>query len=60
MRHNMRGFIDPYTLGFLISLIGGIMVISTHEHTPFHESGENKQTEEVIQSNKIVDRVVVL
>jgi len=34
MIKNMSGFIDPYSLGLIISLIGIIAIQLTHENTP--------------------------
>ena len=46
---NMRGFIDPWTLGFIISLFGGVTGYIVHP------PGEQKniEQEKTIATNKI-------
>ena len=57
MKQKTRGFIDPYTLGFLISLIGTIVAVETHSDRGQADGAETRypvaasQTDKAIQKN---------
>ncbi len=51
----IRGFIDPYTLGFLIALIGGATVFVVHGNKPAETASATETSQQAIVVTEIVD-----
>lgn len=51
MLKNMRGFIDPLTLGFIISLIGSTTVLVANSSQGTEQSPVVSQTDTIINCN---------
>lgn len=59
MKYKMRGFIDPYTLGILISIIGAATAHSLHEQASLNDVKTRQTLQHSIQDDKSTEKNVI-